>query len=365
MIKLNFYETLYDVSLAEPKLIKAKLNETDQEYSYFSLNRESFVKIYKDLHIKYNQSKAIFDADQNYWEEFINKAIEENQFSFDNYFFVTAGDLMVSIENKVVDMKPIFDSYEKLSNELKEISNETTQETYKKETFDLDTYKEKTIIRTKIVTTEEGQHLYDDVVIIENDYLNSKYFLISGIYVNKMLWTHSSKSISVGTLTELFTKINLSDEINLSTKFGEAIYKDYKFDGTFLPSTNLSLNELFLILRHVGVGFRIETDKEEPDFGNAVELDGIPEGSLIGDKILDSVNSFDMPIKPLMRLQTLKKSFKDSKISFENILTLFTMEYFNIRINVSIDSLISLKKLFTKHSNDSTIIQNEIQELNK
>lgn len=360
MIKLNFHEKLFDVSLEEPKLLKAKLKETDQEYQYFALNRESFVKLYKDLHIKYNQSKAIFDADQNYWQEFLAKAIEENNFSFDNYHYITAGDIMLSIENKEVELEPLISSYNKLTEELSNVD-----ESKIKQIFDLDTYMEKIIIKTKTVNTEEGNHLYDDVVILQHDYINSKYFLISGIYINKLLWLHSAKSISVGTLTELFSKINLADEINLSTKFGEAIYKDYKYDATFLPTTNLSLNELFLILKHAGINFGIEKDKNEPEFGNVINLTGISEGSIIGDKILNSLNSFDMPIKPLMRLQSLKKSFKDSKISFEEILILFTMEYFNIQINITIDSLISLKKLFTKHSNDSTIIKNEISELNK
>lgn len=359
MIRLMFKE-LHDVTLVEPKLIKAKVDETSQNYEYFNLNRESFVKLYKKLDIKYNQSKAIFDASQEYWQEFIGKAMQDSGFDFNNYFFITAGDMILSMESKEIDMKSLEESYKNLNEILKNIP-----EVDKKEIFDLDLYKEKVIITTKRVNTEEGNHLYDDVVILEHDYLNSKYFLISGIYINKMLWTHSSKSISVGTLAELFSKINLEDEMNLSTKFGEAIYKDFKFDGTFLSTTNLSLNELFLVLKHAGINFEIEKDKEEPNFGDAIELIGIGEGSIVGDKILDSVNSFDIPIKPLMRLQTLKKSFKDSKISFEDILTLFTMEYFNIRINITIDTLISLKKLFTKHANDSTIIKNEISELTK
>ena len=164
-------------------------------------------------------------------------------------------------------------------------------------------------------------------------------------------------------ILQFLIKVNLEDEVNLSTKFGGAIYKDYKFDGKFLHDINLSLNELFTLLRHIDAKIEIDKDKHSDDFGLATELVGLPEGNLIADKILDSINSFDIPVGPLMRLQTLKKSFKDSRISFEDIMWLLTMEYLNIRLNIRIDTLISIKTLLTKHSNDATIIRDEFNKI--
>lgn len=355
MVKLNFYNELYDVSLCEPKMIKAKINQADQEYHYFTLNRESYINLYKLIGVKYNESKTIFNVSEGYWNEFISKNMELNKFNFNECSFITAGeDLMVSIFNKVLNIEELKKSYNKLISDLSKVPEDLI-----KQTFDLDTYLE------KIVITTNKSNEYNTVVIIENDYLNSSYSVISGLYVDKMIWPHSAKSLSERSSLEYLMKINLEDEMNLSVKFGEAIYKDYKFDGKFLPDINLSLNELFTLLKHINVKVEIDKDKRSDDFGLATELSGLPEGNLVADEILDSINNFDIPVGPLMRLQALKKSFKDSKISFQKIMWMLTMEYTNIAVNIRIDTLTSIKTLLTKHSNDATIIRNEVDRINK
>ena len=353
MIKLNFYSDLYDISLCEPKMIKAKVNPTDLEYHYFTLNRETYLNLYKLIGVKFNESKVLFNANETYWNDYISKNMETNKFKFEDYSFIIAGDeLMVSMFNKMINVDELKRSYNKLTTDLSEISENLIEQT-----FDLDTYVEKIIINSSKCDD------FDNVVMIENDYLNSQYSIISGIKINKMIWPHSSKSLSEKNILQFLIKVNLEDEVNLSTKFGGAIYKDYKFDGKFLHDINLSLNELFTLLRHINAKIEIDKDKHSDDFGLATELVGLPEGNLIADKILDSINSFDIPVGPLMRLQTLKKSFKDSRISFEDIMWLLTMEYLNIRLNIRIDTLISIKTLLTKHSNDATIIRDEFNKI--
>lgn len=353
MIKLNFYSDLYDISLCEPKMIKAKVNPTDLEYHYFTLNRETYLNLYKLIGVKFNESKVLFNANETYWNDYISKNMETNKFKFEDYSFIIAGEeLMVSMFNKMINVDELKRSYNKLTADLSEISENLIEQT-----FDLDTYVEKIIINSSKCDD------FDNVVMIENDYLNSQYSIISGIKINKMIWPHSSKSLSEKNILQFLIKVNLEDEVNLSTKFGGAIYKDYKFDGKFLHDINLSLNELFTLLRHINAKIEIDKDKHSDDFGLATELVGLPEGNLIADKILDSINSFDIPVGPLMRLQTLKKSFKDSRISFEDIMWLLTMEYLNIRLNIRIDTLISIKTLLTKHSNDATIIRDEFNKI--
>lgn len=353
MIKLNFYSDLYDISLCEPKMIKAKVNPTDLEYHYFTLNRETYLNLYKLIGVKFNESKVLFNTNETYWNDYISKNMETNKFKFEDYSFIIAGDeLMVSMFNKMINVDELKRSYNKLTTDLSEISENLIEQT-----FDLDTYVEKIIINSSKCDD------FDNVVMIENDYLNSQYSIISGIKINKMIWPHSSKSLSEKNILQFLIKVNLEDEVNLSTKFGGAIYKDYKFDGKFLHDINLSLNELFTLLRHINAKIEIDKDKHSDDFGLATELVGLPEGNLIADKILDSINSFDIPVGPLMRLQTLKKSFKDSRISFEDIMWLLTMEYLNIRLNIRIDTLISIKTLLTKHSNDATIIRDEFNKI--
>lgn len=353
MIKLNFYSDLYDISLCEPKMIKAKVNPTDLEYHYFTLNRETYLNLYKLIGVKFNESKVLFNANETYWNDYISKNMETNKFKFEDYSFIIAGEeLMVSMFNKMINVDELKRSYNKLTTDLSEISENLIEQT-----FDLDAYVEKIIINSSKCDD------FDNVVMIENDYLNSQYSIISGIKINKMIWPHSSKSLSENNILQFLIKVNLEDEVNLSTKFGGAIYKDYKFDGKFLHDINLSLNELFTLLRHINAKIEIDKDKHSDDFGLATELVGLPEGNLIADKILDSINSFDIPVGPLMRLQTLKKSFKDSRISFEDIMWLLTMEYLNIRLNIRIDTLISIKTLLTKHSNDATIIRDEFNKI--
>lgn len=351
MIKLNFYNDLYDISLCEPKVIKAKISSTDLEYHYFALNRETYLNLYKLIDVKFNESKVLFNTNETYWNDYISKKMEVNKFSFENYSFIVAGDdLMVSMFSKTISIDELKANYNKLITDLSKVPEDSV-----KQTFDLDNYVEKIVINSSKCDD------FDNVVIIENDYLNSQYSIISGIKINKMIWPHSSKSLSEKNIIQFLIKVNLEDELDLSTKFGGAIYKDYKFDGKLLHDI-ISLNELFTLLKHINAKIEINKDKQSDDFGLATELVGL-DGDLIADKILDSINSFDIPVGPLMRLQTLKRSFKGSRISFEDIMLLLTMEYLNIKLNIRIDTLISIKTLLIKHSNDATIIRDELNKI--
>ena len=217
MIKLNFYSDLYDISLCEPKMIKAKVNPTDLEYHYFTLNRETYLNLYKLIGVKFNESKVLFNANETYWNDYISKNMETNKFKFEDYSFIIAGDeLMVSMFNKMINVDELKRSYNKLTTDLSEISENLIEQT-----FDLDTYVEKIIINSSKCDD------FDNVVMIENDYLNSQYSIISGIKINKMIWPHSSKSLSEKNILQFLIKVNLEDEVNLSTKFGGAIYKDF------------------------------------------------------------------------------------------------------------------------------------------
>ena len=156
MVKLNFYNELYDVSLCEPKMIKAKINQADQEYHYFTLNRESYINLYKLIGVKYNESKTIFNVSESYWNEFISKNMELNKFNFNECSFITAGeDLIVSIFNKVLNIEELKKSYNKLTSDLSKVPEDLI-----KQTFDLDTYLE------KIVITTNKSDEYNTVVII-------------------------------------------------------------------------------------------------------------------------------------------------------------------------------------------------------
>lgn len=358
MVKVDFYETLYDVELVDPDTIKAKINETDIDYSYFELNKSVIKFLYGSegvLKIPYKTSKKLFeDVDEEYWKSFIDEKISSSNFDFKNYKYIAMDGMLLEIVQPQVEediYKVTKEGYEKLFTKINELDN-------KKEMFDLDRHFEKILINC-----EENED-FTNVIAIEMDYKESRYSLTAGIIVDKLMWFHTKKNLDEKDLINFFTVVDLEDEIGLANKFGQALYKDYAFD---LKNENLdktlSLAELFTIFKHNGIGVEYVKERKSPDYGIVTELKHIDEWSIIGSRIIDNINSYDTPYKSLKRLLALEKSFKDSGISFKEMLMFMYQEYFNINILVDTSEIISLRNKITKRKNDFNIIKEEVQKL--
>lgn len=357
MIKLNFYENLYDTEIVDPKTVKTKINETDTDYTYLELSKSAIKRLYGSegpLQIPFKTSQKLYeDVDSEYWKSYINKRIEDSGFLFSNYQYLVADGILLEIvdKNNNVEIDEAKDKYEKLTNTLSTLEN-------KKETFDLDTYFEKVLIKAN------KEEKFSNVLAIEMDYRESRYSLTAGIEVDKILWFHTTKNIDEKNLIDFLLKVDLEDEINLANKFGAALYKDYDFDtslGTI--DKTLSLAELFSILKQTKINVLYNSDRKHPDYGQVTELEHIDEGSIVGSKIIDNINSYDTPFKALKRLLSLEKSFKDTGITFKEVLSLMYQEYFNINISVETGDIISLRNKITKRKNDFNVIQKEIKNL--
>lgn len=358
MVKVDFYETLYDVELVDPDTIKAKINETDIDYSYFELNKSVIKLLYGSegiLKIPYKTSKKLFeDVDEEYWKSFIDEKISSSNFDFKSCkYIVMDGMLLEMIQPRVEEdiYKETKEGYERLYNKINELEN-------KKEIFDLDKHFEKILINCD---EDEG---FTNVIAIEMDYKNSRYSLTAGIIVNRMLmWFHTKKNLDEKNLINFYTAVDLEDEIGLANKFGQALYKDYVFDS---KSENLdkmlSLAELFSIFKRNDIEVEYVKERKSPDYGTVTELKHIDEGSIIGSRIIDNINSYDTPYKSLKRLLALEKSFRDTGISFKEMLAFMYQEYFNINISISIGEIISLRNKITKRKNDFNIIKEEVQK---
>lgn len=359
MIKLNFYENLFDAELIDPKTVKAKVDETDADYSYLELSKSAIKRLYGSegpLKIPFKTSQKLYeDVDSEYWKAYIAKCMEDSSFSFDNYQYLMADGILLEIMNKNenVEVDKMKENYEKLTKNLSEI-----EEGNKKETFDLDTYYEKVLIKL------DKEEKFTNVIAIEMDYRESRYSLVAGIEIDKMLWFHTTKNLDERNLADFLLKIDLEDEIELANKFGPALYKDYEFDtklGTI--DKTLSLSELFSTLKQIDVNILYERDRKHPDYGQVTELEHIDEGSIIGSKIIWNINSYDTPFKSLKKLLALEKSFKDTGITFKEMLSLLYQEYFNINILVETSDIISLRNKITKRKNDFNVIKEGIKKL--
>lgn len=361
MIKFNFCENLYDVELVDPQTIKAKLNETDIEYTYLELSKSAIKFLYgsdRPLQLSYKASQNLFDeVDPEYWKVYINEKLKSSDFSFNDYQYITIEGMLLEFvkKNENTIFQEIKENYEKL---VKSISDSE----HKKETFDLDEYFEKALIKSKERVEESDKFI--NVISIEMNYRESKYSLTAGIEVDKMLWFHTTKNLDEKNLIDFLLKVNLEDEINLANKFGEALYKDYDFDtslGTI--DKTLSIAELFSTLKQMKINILYVTDKKHPDYGSITELEHIDEGSIVGSKIIWNINSLNTPYKALKKLLSLEKSFKDTGITFKEMLSLMYQEYFNINISVKSSDIISLRNKITKRKNDFNVIEKEIKNL--
>lgn len=357
MIKLNFYENLFDAELIDPKTIKAKFNETDEDYAYLELSKSAIKRLYGSegpLKIPFKTSQKLYeDVDSEYWKAYISKGLEDSGFLFSNYQYIAADGILLEIMNKNenVEVDKMKENYEKLTNNLSTIED-------KKEMFDLDTYYEKVLIKL------DKEEKFTNVIAIEMDYRESKYSLTAGIEIDKMLWFHTTKNLDENNLVDFLLKIDLEDEVSLANKFGAALYKDYDFDtslGTI--DKTLSLSELFSTLKQIKVNILYEKDRKHPDYGQVTELEHIDEGSIIGSKIIWNINTYDTPFKALKRLLSLEKSFKDTGITFKEMLSLMYQEYFNINISVKASDIISLRNKITKRKNDFNVIKEGIKKL--
>lgn len=362
MIKLQFVEQLFNMEIVEPNMIKCKLAEEQFESDYYEMSKSIINKLYKDgpLSIPYKTSQRLYeDVNSDYWKEYINEKLSESTFDFNNYYYILANGIileMIPKDNSVL-FQEVKESYEKLAKDLEAINGDKI-----KETFDLDEFYQKILIECE----ESEANKFTNIISIEMDFRNSKYSLSAGIYVDKLYWFHTTKNLDEKNLVDFLSKINLEDEIKLANKFGESLFKDYDYDRSMgVMSKHLSLAELFSTMKQLGIEIEYNSERKSPEFGQVTELKSIDEGSIIGSRIIDSFNSFDTPFKALKRLVALEKSFKNSKISFEEILAFMTQEYFNINISVTSTSILAIRNRISKRKNDFNIIKKEVKELNE
>lgn len=358
MIKLDFYKNLYDVELVGPNTIKAKKAETDVDYEFFELSKSIIKALYSSegpLEMSYKTSQNLYEeVDREYWKKYVKEKLDSKGFDLGKYTYIGTSQVLLELinpDNQTL-LEEVKMKYEKAVKELFEIPDASL-----KETFDLDNLLEKVII------TCDSTDNFENVIIIEMDYRNSKYSLIPGIIVDKSLWLHSKKSLDENYISQFYTKIDLKDEINLANKFGEALYRDYKYDEE-LADDELSLGELFAVLKQSGINIIYEKERSSAEYGQVLELSGIDEGSIIGSDIIMSINSYDTPFKALKKLLSLEKSFKETSISFKKILSFLFQEYFNLEVGISVNDLISMRNKITKHKGDFKIIKTEVKKLN-
>lgn len=362
MIKLEFVEQLFNMEIVEPNMIKAKKLEEQYEPDYYEMSKSIINKLYKDgpLEIPYKTSQKLYqEVNSNYWKEYISEKLSQSNFSFDNYYYIIADGIILEMipKDNTVLFQEVKESYEKLVKDLDEIEKDRI-----KETFDLDEYYQKILL----YCDDGKESVFTNIISIELDFRNSKYSLSAGIYVDKLYWFHTTKNLDEKNLLEFLAKINLTDEIKLANKFGDSLFKDYDYDsGLGIMNKCLSLAELFSTLKQLDIEIEYETSRKSPEYGQVTELKNIDEGSIIGSRIIDSFNSFDTPFRSLKRLVALEKSFKNSKITFEEILAFMTQEYFNININVTSSAIIATRNRISKRRNDFNIIKKEVKELDE
>lgn len=362
MIKLEFVNQLFNMEVVEPNMIKAKKAPEQFESDLFEMSKSIINRLYKDgpLGIPYKTSQKLYEeVNSDYWAEYIGNKLAESNFDFNNYYYIIADGIILEMipRDNTVLFEEVKEKYEKLIKDLEGI-----KEGDLKETFDLDEFYYKAIINCDKSETNN----FTNVISIEMDFRDAKYSLTAGIYVDKLYWFHTAKNLDDKSLVDFLGKIDIMEEIKLANKFGDSLFKDYDYDrGLGVMEKTLSLAELFSTLKQIDIDIDYNSERKSPEYGQVTELKNIDEGSIIGCRIIDSFNSFDTPFRSLKRLVALEKSFKNSKITFEEMLCFMAQEYFNINIGVTSSAILSMRNRISKRKNDFNIIKKEVKELDE
>lgn len=338
-MKLFTLEKYQTQDIIEPDVIKVV---SDDLTDLRQLSKAGSRRLYKQIGISPNLSKQIYDISSDIWEAIINMKCEEpndkrdipGRFDLNNFKLIS-----INGTNRVVDISCLESTESRIDEFHKFLDDNNARVSLSDEDY----------CKIYVGPDEIGNDDNDGkpVVMIDMDFRNSRYEMYTGI-VNNGRFILTEKPVLTSDSLSSFLEYTLQREVVAAAKVAPSMHNMYPNED----DTKLSARETIDILSKAGMTFSI--DEED---GSLTGITGLGYGG--EDEIMTSLNSYGIPFKSLKKLSFLRKSLKHDSISIDDILNIFSTNYFGMN-QIMAKNLSEILSMSLKNVADRSVIKSEL-----
>lgn len=288
-------EKFTKVVMIEPDVLKCT-NE-DGDVNIYSLGKEAIDFLYGRMDIPFNMCKKLFDTDPSLWENLMQSRLYENHNvkGLSKYRYMTIHNSLIfaMFEPEYDDITEKFDEFDKaFANSLVTIN------------------KGGVIQIISYMPMETGKA----VLLVDIDTIHGTYVAYNGIETDAYLVTMTNPVIDSERFFEFMTSFDPVEEKLMAIKFYPNILR--LFADESIADVKISVREVIDYLKKAKCTLTLNKEKN------------LATTSLVGsEKLVSFINSFKMPYKSLVKLETLRKSLTYGDFTILEMLEVLTKNY--------------------------------------